>query len=318
MEMGNASSRNTRVAVIGAGTMGNAIAIRLMDAGMLVNVWSRHTSTTKDLVAFGATAYVDVGDAVEGADVILSVLPTGDVTVGVMFDRSGVNSMRPGAIWVQMGTIGVQATERLAALTTAWRPDVTFVDAPVSGSRGPAESGQLLILASGPESAAPRLEPLFEALGRRTLWLGAAGAGSRMKLVLNTWLAFQIEGAAEAASLAHVLDVDPGSLVNALQGNPLASPYSLAKLERMLKDDFRPDFSIDLALKDLDLVASDAGTDGTPIAADIADRWRELVRGGAGGLDVAAARLGLGESPTLPQAHEGDGPRGHESGTVGR
>jgi 3-hydroxyisobutyrate dehydrogenase len=298
--------------------MGSAMAVRLLNAGMLVNVWSRHTDTTKDLVASGATGYVDVGDAVQEADVVLSVLPTGDVTIGVMFDQFAVNSMRPGAIWVQMGTIGVQATERLSALIAAWRPDVIFVDAPVSGSRGPAESGKLLILASGPESAAPRLGPVFEALGRRTLWLGPAGSGSRMKLVLNTWLAFQIEGAAEAASLAQVLDVEPGSLIEALQDNPLASPYSLAKLERMLEEDFAPDFSIDLALKDLELVASDAGTEGTPIAAAIADRWGELVRAGAGGLDVGAARLGLGDSPPFPSSRDGDGPGGPESGNVRR
>jgi 3-hydroxyisobutyrate dehydrogenase len=298
--------------------MGNAMAVRLLDAGMPVDVWSRHMATTTALVSAGATGFAEVGDAVQEADVILSVLPTGDVTAGVMFDRSGVNSMRPGAIWVQMGTIGVRATERLAALAEAWRPDITFVDAPVSGSRGPAESGQLLILASGPASAGPRLEPVFEALGRRTLWLGPAGAGSRMKLVLNTWLAFQIEGAAEAASLAHSLDVEPASLVEALGGNPLASPYGLAKLGRMVDEDFTPDFSIDLALKDLDLVVSDAGADGTPIAAAIADRWRELIEGGAGGLDVSAARLGLAGLAASPASVAGDGRRGQESGKVRR
>jgi 3-hydroxyisobutyrate dehydrogenase len=318
METLNTPNHHTRVAVIGAGTMGDAMATRLLDAGMMVDVWSRHKASTIDLVNAGATGFVDVGDAVQEADVILSMLPTGDVTVGVMFDQSGVNSMRPGAIWVQMGTIGVQATERLAALTRAWRPDVTFVDAPVSGSRGPAESGQLLILASGPESAGPPLEPVFETLGRKTLWLGPAGAGSRMKLVLNTWLAFQIEGAAEAASLAHVLDVEPASLVEALDGNPLASPYGLAKLGRMVEGNYAPDFSIDLALKDLDLVASDAGADGTPIASAIADRWRALIRGGAGGLDVSAARLGLEDSQPLPSPDDGDGPHAPESRNVRR
>jgi 3-hydroxyisobutyrate dehydrogenase len=139
-----------------------------------------------------------------------------------------------------------------------------------------------------------------------------------MKLVLNTWLAFQIEGAAEAASLAQVLDVGPGSLIEALQDNPLASPYSLAKLEKMLQEDFAPDFSIDLALKDLELVASDAGTEGTPIAAAIADRWGELVRAGARGLDVGAARLGLGDSPPFPSFGDGDDLGGPESGNVRR
>jgi 3-hydroxyisobutyrate dehydrogenase len=122
-----------------------------------------------------------------------------------------------------------------------------------------------------------------------------------MKLVLNTWLAFQTEGAAESAALAERLGVDPSSLFAALRDNPLASPYSMAKLTRMVDQDFRPDFALDWALKDLDLVASDAGTEVAPIAAAIAERWRGLVRNGASGLDVSAARQGLGEvAPATP------------------
>jgi len=119
-----------------------------------------------------------------------------------------------------------------------------------------------------------------------------------MKLLLNTWLAFQTEGAAESASLARRLGVDPASLVDALSDNPLASAYALAKLDRMLKRDFRADFSLDWALKDLELVAADAGADAAPIAGMIADRWRNLVRNGSGGLDVSAAGLELGEAAT--------------------
>jgi 3-hydroxyisobutyrate dehydrogenase len=171
---------------------------------------------------------------------------------------------------------------------------VTFVDAPVSGSRVPAEEGQLLILASGPPDAAPRLEPIFDALGRATLWLGPAGAGSRMKLVLNTWLAFQVEGAAEVASLAGHLGVPADRLLEALQGNALASPYALAKLTKMVAQDDRADFSLDLALKDLDLATGEAGPGVAPLASAIAERWRGLVRTGSSGLDVSAARHGFG------------------------
>jgi 3-hydroxyisobutyrate dehydrogenase len=115
-----------------------------------------------------------------------------------------------------------------------------------------------------------------------------------MKLILNTWLAFQTEGAAEAASLAEVLGVEPGSLLAALGDNPLASPYALSKLAKMLERDFRPEFSIDLALKDLDLVGTDAGPAAAPVAGAIAARWRELVASGSSGLDVSAAGRGLG------------------------
>ncbi len=194
-----------------------------------------------------------------------------------------------------MATIGVSATLSLYDKARERRPDVGFVDAPVSGSREPAEAGQLLILAGGPDSVRPLLESVFDAIGKKTLWLGPVGAGSRMKLVLNTWLAFQTECAAEAASLAKRLQVDPLRLVEALRENPLASPYAMSKLDRILRGDFHPDFSLDWALKDLELVGADAGTDAAPIAAAIAQRWRTLVENGSSGLDVSAAGRGLGE-----------------------
>jgi 3-hydroxyisobutyrate dehydrogenase len=286
--------RMVQTAVIGAGTMGAAMARRLLGAGMGVGVWSRHPASTIPLVESGATSQEKAADAVRDADVVITMLPTSEATADVMLGGGALDAMRPEAIWVQMATIGVEPTEKLAAHTLAQRPDVTFVDAPVSGSRTPAEAGQLLILASGPKEAEELLAPVFGALGRATLWLGPAGAGSRMKLVLNTWLAFQTEGAAEAAALAEHLDVPTPALLAALRDNPLASQYALGKLARMVDQDYHADFSLDWALKDLDLVADAAGAEVAPVAVAIADRWRGLVREGSGGLDVSAARQGLG------------------------
>jgi 3-hydroxyisobutyrate dehydrogenase len=290
-----------RVAVIGTGTMGTAMALRLLGAGMEVDVWSRHASSTMPLVAAGATTYDMASDAVQQADVVITMLPTAEITTQVMLGGQVLGSMRSKATWVQMATIGADAIERLAGETGAQHPGVTFVDAPVSGSRVPAENGQLLILASGPPRAAKLLEPVFAVLGRATLWLGPAGAGSRMKLVLNTWLAFQVEGAAEVSVLAEHLEVPASGLLGALEGNPLASPYALGKLTKMFEQDDRADFSLDLALKDLDLATTEGGAGVAPLAAAIAERWRGLVRSGSSGLDVSAARHGLGsEVPTRP------------------
>jgi 3-hydroxyisobutyrate dehydrogenase len=291
-----------RVAVIGTGTMGTAMGRRLLEAGMDVDVWSRHAASTTPLVDLGATAYEDAPDAVKGADVVITMLPAAEATADVMFSGEALGAMAPESTWVQMATIGVDATERLASQVLTRRPGVTFVDAPVSGSREPAEHGQLLILASGPERAAESLEPVFDVLGRATLWLGPAGAGSRMKMVLNTWLAFQTEGAAESAALAERLGVPSPALFDALRDNPLASPYALAKLSKMVERDFHADFSLDWALKDLDLAAAEAGAGVAPVAEAIADRWRGLVHHGSSGLDVSAARNGLGpQAPVRPR-----------------
>lgn len=301
MNSHNAEEAETRsVAIIPTGTMGTAMAQRLLSGGFSVNIWSRHVESTDAAVAAGATAFAEPGDAVADADIVVTMFPTMEATWQVMFEEDVIDAMRPTAIWAQMATVGVLATDRLDAARHARRPDVQLIDAPVSGSRVPAESGQLLILASGDAPTTGRLDQVFDRLGRSTLWVGPVGAGSRLKLVLNTWLAFQTEGAAESLSLADDLGVGIDALRTALRDNPLASPYALAKMEKMVDEDYKADFALDWALKDLDLVGSVTSPETAPIAAAIADRWRGLVRNGASGLDVSAARRGLSGSQ-----HEG-------------
>ncbi len=220
-----ASSTQPQVAVLGTGTMGTAMAGRLLSAGMNVAVWSRHRSSTERAVELGALPYNEAADAVSTADVVITMLPTFEAIREVMFDAKALDSMSRGATWAQMSTIGTTATRQLETLTEVRRPDVAFVDAPVSGSREPAESGQLLILASGPSHDAGPLGAVFRTLGKQTMWLGSVGAGSAMKLVMNTWLAFQTEGAAEAAALAEHLGVARSQLRKALSDSPLASKY---------------------------------------------------------------------------------------------
>jgi 3-hydroxyisobutyrate dehydrogenase len=295
MEVRTSEQVQMQVVVLGTGTMGSAMTARLLGEGVRVGVWSRHSASTESSVALGATAYADVEEAAGAADVVITMLPTAAVTKAVMFEHGALAAMRPNATWIQMATIGVRATEQIAALVDGLRPDVALIDAPVSGSRAPAEAGELLILASSSHAVWGIVEPIFRILGRKTMWLGPVGAGSRMKLMLNTLLAFQIEGIAEVTAAARRLKIDPAAVTEALQDSPLASSYAKAKLAKMQSGDDAPEFSLEMALKDLDLVASEAGVDAVPIADSISDRWRDLVATGAGGLDVSAARLGLGE-----------------------
>ena len=153
--------------------------------------------------------------------------------------------------------------------------------------------GRLVILASGPDRAQAILEPVFAALGQRTVWLGPAGRGSRMKLVLNTLLAFEIEAVAEVDALASKLGVPYADLVQIVAGGPLASTVEMTKLAKMEGGDHSADFSLEWALKDLDLALNASGVETTPVVMVIAERWRELVQEGYGRLDVSAARLGL-------------------------
>jgi 3-hydroxyisobutyrate dehydrogenase len=198
------------------------------------------------------------------------------------------------AAWVQMGTIGLGATEHLATLTAARRPDVRFVDAPVSGSKGPAQRGELLILASGPAGLEAELAPVFECLGQRTIWLGEAGRGTRLKLVLNTWLAFLMEGLAETMALADELGITHAELLDGLEGGPLAAPAAIAKLHKIDARDYGHEFALAWAAKDVEL-ALNAVRNSFPALTAIAEQWQRAVDEGYGDLDVSAARLALGQ-----------------------
>ena len=199
---GTASSgRARRVAVLGAGTMGAPIARNLLRAGFEVPVWNRTQARALALAADGAVVAAEPAAAADGADVLITMLTDGAAVEQVMTGPDGaLSGLGPEAVWIQMSTVGVAWTDRLASL--AARSGVAFVDAPVSGSSQPAEQGQLVILASGAGRVRSVVEPVFDVLGRQTLWLERAGDGSRLKLALNNWLAVLVEGIAETITLS--------------------------------------------------------------------------------------------------------------------
>jgi 3-hydroxyisobutyrate dehydrogenase len=185
-----------------------------------------------------------------------------------------------------MSTIGVAGIDRVADLVESRRPDMTLLDAPVSGSKEPAEQGQLTIFASGPDDARSRVAPLFDALGQRTVWVGPLGAGSRMKLVNNTLLAFKAEGLASSVAIAHQLGLDTTSVVDALGGGPLLSPWDTAKLERMAKGDYSAQFALALALKDVHLALETVDAERFEAFGSLAHEWERAIDDGLGGEDL--------------------------------
>ena len=287
------SDQQRRVAVIGLGIMGSAMAANLATAGFPTTVWNRSPAAAAPLVELGATAAERAEEAVRQADVVITMLPDAAAVTSVMIDGPVLEAMAPGALWAQMGTIGVQATIDLAATVQSARPDVLFVDAPVSGSKGPAEQAQLLILASGPGEAPGVVDPVFSAIGRKTQWVGPAGAGSRLKLVVNGWLAFLVEGAAEALALADRMGIGHDQLTAAVDGGPLASGLAMAKLAKMDSGHYDPEFPLAWALKDVDLCNAEAGEPPLPVLAAISQQWHVAVDQGLGREDISAVRRAL-------------------------
>jgi 3-hydroxyisobutyrate dehydrogenase len=292
-----AAGPGNSVAVLGTGIMGSAMARNLVRAGLPTVVWDRSPEATGPLGEAGAQVAGSPPEAVRDAGVVITMLPTADVVESMMFGEGVAQAFAHGAAWAQMGTIGVAATTGIAGRLGQLRPDVLFVDAPVSGSKGPAEAGQLLILASGPAAAQEAVRPAFSVIGRKTVWLGEAGQGSRMKLVVNAYMCALIEGVAEALELADRMRIDAGALAEAIEGGPLDAPIADAKLHKMESGDFAPEFPLEWALKDVDLAIAEAGGDRLPLLQALSRQWRVAVEAGHGRQDVSAAVLALGDQP---------------------
>src|SRR5919201_3143723 len=274
------------VAVLGIGAMGHGMAASALRAGLPTIVWNRTPAPTRDLAEQGADVAETAADAARRAAIVITMVTDTDAVVSIARDQAMLAALAPGAIWVQMSTIGVAGTERVAAMVAAERPDVMLLDAPVTGSKDPAERGQLTIFASGPEAARPRVAALFDALGQRTIWVGAAGAGSRLKLVNNTLVAFAAEAVANAAALAGRLGLQTETVIQALAGSPLVSSWQAAKLHRIATGEFSAQFALSLALKDVRLALQAADDDRFTTFACLAEEWEQAVEQGLGDQDL--------------------------------
>lgn len=277
----------TPLAFLGTGTMGLPMARKLAQAGFEIRAWNRTPERARPLEDEGVTVAAEPREAASGSELLVTMLSD---TVAVL-DSAGaaLSALGPGATWVQMSTIGIEGTELCER--AAGEAGVEFVDAPVLGTREPAEKGQLVILASGPEASRSRIEPLFDAVGKRTLWLGEAGQGTRAKVVINTWIVGVVSVLAEVINLAEGLGVDPEVFFEGLQGGSLDLPYARLKGPAMVEKRFdNPAFRLSLARKDADLAldAADAARIELPVLTGVRERLRRAEADGHGDEDMAA------------------------------
>jgi 3-hydroxyisobutyrate dehydrogenase len=288
------------VAVLGIGAMGHGMAASAMRAGIPTIVWDRHPDATRDLAERGAEVAETAAAAARRAGIVVTMVTDADAVISIARDEGMLAALAPGAIWIQMSTIGLAGIDDVMAVVRGERPDVMFLDAPVSGSKDPAEQGQLTIFASGPGEARPRVAPLFDALGQRTVWVGEAGAGTRLKLVNNTWLAFATEALAASVALALRLGLEAQTVVGALDGSPLVSPWQAAKLERIARGEFSAQFALSLALKDVRLALQAAGDGRLAVLACLAREWQQAADLGLGDQDLTVVTRVLEQSGGTP------------------
>ncbi|AQS66205.1 NAD(P)-dependent oxidoreductase [Streptomyces pactum] len=279
------------VSVLGTGIMGAAMARNLVRAGHTVRAWNRSRGKAEPLAADGVRVAGSPEEAVRGADAVLTMLYDGPAALDVM--RQAVPGLRPGAAWIQSTTAGVDAVADLAAF--AHEHGLVFFDAPVLGTRQPAEDGQLLVLAAGPADARDAVAPVLDAVGSRTVWTGedgAAGSATRLKLVANSWVLAATNAAGEVLALARALGVDPDGFFDAIAGGPLDMGYLRAKA-RMIRDGaLTPaQFAVTTAAKDARLIVEAGEANGVrlDVAAAGAERLARAAAQGHGDEDMAAA-----------------------------
>jgi 3-hydroxyisobutyrate dehydrogenase len=283
------------VAVLGIGTMGHGLAASVLRAGMPTIVWNRNPEPTRDLADLGAEVAETAVDAAARAAIVVTMVTDTDAVMSIARDQGMLGALAGGAIWAQMSTIGVAGIERVTTLVESERPDVTLLDAPVSGSKEPAEQGQLTIFASGPDDARSRVTPLFDALGQRTVWVGPLGAGSRLKLVNNALLAFSAEGLGTSIALARRLGLETETVIEALSGGPLISPWEAAKLQRIARGEYSAQFALALALKDVHLALEAVDANRFMAFASLAREWERAVDLGLGNEDITVVAQALEE-----------------------
>ena len=278
-----------RVTVLGTGLLGTPVAVNLCRRGFDVTVWNRTHAKTAEAAAAGCRAHAHLLEAVAGADAVVTLLTDGAATEEVLVERGALAAMAADAVLVQSGTVGVDAAARIGA--AARTAGVAFVDAPVSGSRVPAERGELIILAGAGAEARRRAQPLLAAMGKRIHWTGDVGDGQRLKLVLQAWLVMLLESLAETIAIAETAGVDPTAFLEAIADGPLDMPYAQLKGSAMRDRAFAPAFPLALVGKDARLATEIAGADAArvaPMLELVIARCAEAVAAGHGEEDMAA------------------------------
>jgi 3-hydroxyisobutyrate dehydrogenase len=284
--MADTQAGRPMVALLGTGIMGVGMGRSMLRAGLPVRAWNRTIAKARPLAEAGAKVAETAAEAVRGTDVIVTMLADARAVRGTM--TAAKPAITAGQVWLQASTVGVTGCDELATL--AGELGLVFVDCPVLGTREPAERGELTVLAAGPEDARRAAQPVFDAIGQRTLWLGPAGQASRLKLVVNGWVLDLTTSAAEALALAEGLGIDGELFLQTVTGGPLDCAYLQAKATAILQRQFAANFSVTMAAKDARLIAEAGSAAGIrlDVAPAVAERMARTAELGHGDEDMAA------------------------------
>jgi len=278
-----------RVGFLGLGTMGAPMAANLLKAGFPLTVWNRTAARMAPLLKLGAKPGKGPAQVAAEADVVVTMVSRPQDVEQVVLGPDGVqDGLKAGAVLVDMSTVSPATSRKLAGAMAAKRAE--FLDAPVVGSKGPATSGELVILAGGLPTTLARVKPLFMAMGKTIIHAGGVGAGAALKLATNLMLAHLAAGFAEGLLLVQRAGLDPKKYLDVLEASTFRSPWYQTKGAGMIRRDFTPHFALKHMHKDLRLIAELAGESGTatPVTNTVEQLFAASEASGRAELDYSA------------------------------
>lgn len=279
----------SRVGFVGMGIMGSRMAKNLARKGFEVVVWNRTRARAEALVAEGARVAASPRELAHGVDAFCTCVADPAALAEVVHGPDGLFSgSRQGQLFIDFSTISPDLSSALEREAAA--KGLAYVEAPVTGSKGGAEKGTLVVMAGGSEAAMARARPIFDAVSEKVIHCGPVPAGSQVKLAGNALIAAMLQAFSEGLLLTKKAGFDPRKVIEVVQASGFRSPYYDFKGQQILGRDFATHFSIDLMFKDLRLFLDSAAKHDvpTPAAAGVAQAYVTARAAGKGAQDIAA------------------------------
>lgn len=296
--------RSERIGWIGLGRMGAPMAANLLKAGWPLTVYNRSREKTRELVAMGALEAASVASLARESDIVISMIQDDPALRGIALGSDGVlQSMRPGAIYIDMSTVSPGASAAIAKEAEA--RSIAYIRAPVSGSTANALAAILTIFASGPRDAYDRCLPLFEHMGRSLFYVGAEEQARFLKLAINIMVGTTAAVIGEALVLGEKGGLDWRQMIDIINSSAVASPLVGYKAEALKRRDYTPTFTAVQIAKDFDFALDVAKEQGFPllVTAQVRQLWSAMAGSGRaeydlfGFVDLLESLSGLGGKP---------------------
>jgi 3-hydroxyisobutyrate dehydrogenase-like beta-hydroxyacid dehydrogenase len=278
-----------RIAIVGVGLLGSAVAARLLEGGFTVTGYDTRPDQPARLRSRGLEPAASVKDAVAGVHAVFTILPSPEAVETVILGAGGLLEILPrSAPLIQMSTISPTLTRRLADAATA--AGIGFLDAPMSGTSAMVERGDCTIFAGGDPALVDACRPIFSAIGRRKTHVGPVGSASLAKLATNLLVGLNTAALAEALVLGSKGGLDPRALLDILKDSAAASKMVDVRGPLMVDHRFEPQMKLDLFLKDFRLMLEEGQRLGVPLPLTSLTQQLCLATtaAGRGGEDLAA------------------------------